>query len=302
MKKMTNKTHIEGLLYQHNLEQKVSAKGNEYIKGEIEIATDNEITNIVPIHFLATSKAASTYAALTNIVNGTYGSVMADGVDKAAKLRIDSSIGLNDFYSSRTGELVSVKRNDGGFIHVVNSLDSDESKRNTFDLDIVITGVRHVDANEEKGLSEKAIVKGAIFDYKSALMPVELSAVDPDAIAFFESLDASSKNPICTRVKGNQVSETIVKRIEEESAFGAPSVREVKNTRKDFVITWAKAEPYEWDDESFILASDLTKAMAERETYLATIKKESEERKAAKDNGIKAASSIVNPAPGGFNF
>lgn len=45
---------------------------------------------------------------------------MEHGVDRATKLRVDSAIGLNEFFSTRTGteELVSVKRNEGGFVHV----------------------------------------------------------------------------------------------------------------------------------------------------------------------------------------
>ena len=44
--KMINKIHIEGYLYQHKLEKKVSGPksrnpGVEFITGTIEIATDN---------------------------------------------------------------------------------------------------------------------------------------------------------------------------------------------------------------------------------------------------------------------
>ena len=53
MKKMYNGTTIEGLVYQHDLELKVSGPnsanpGTEFISGNIEIATDNAMVNIVP--------------------------------------------------------------------------------------------------------------------------------------------------------------------------------------------------------------------------------------------------------------
>ena len=224
---------------------------------------------------------------------------MKDGADKAVKLRIDSAIGLNEFYSDRNGkeELVSVKRNEGGFIHVVNAINEDEKTRNTFEVDMIITNVSHVDANEERQTPEKSIVRGAIFNFRNDLMPIELSVLNPNAMNYFEGLDASAKNPVFTKVKGRQVSETITRTIEEESAFGEASVREVKSTRKDFVITWAMKEPYLWDDESTITASELKDCMAKRETDLAAMKARSDEYKASKGGAAKAA-----PAAGGFDF
>ena len=64
MKTMINKSHIEGLLYEHALELKTSGPnsktpGTEFISGTISIATDNAGINIVPIHFTyVTAKTA----------------------------------------------------------------------------------------------------------------------------------------------------------------------------------------------------------------------------------------------------
>ena len=311
MKKMYNGTAIEGLVYQHDLTLKVSGPnsanpGTEFISGNIEIATDDAMVNIVPVHYTYVTamnkngKANNTFIVLKNFIDKVYKTVMADGAENASMVKIDSAIGLNEFYSDRSGteELVSVKRNEGGFIHVVNSINADENERNKFDVDIVITGVRRIEADDEKGLPEKGIVKGAIFDFRKSLLPVELSVVNPAAIDYFESLGATSSNPVFTRVKGNQISETIVKTFEEESAFGAPSIRTTKSTRKDFVITWAAKETYEWDSEESITAQEFLQAIAERETALATMKQRSEEYKASKNQ----ASTPAVPAPGGFNF
>ena len=311
MKKMYNGTTIEGLVYQHDLELKVSGPnsanpGTEFISGNIEIATDNAMVNIVPVHYTyvtATNKngkSNNTFIVLKNFIDKVYKTIMADGAENASMVKIDSAIGLNEFYSDRSGteELVSVKRNEGGFIHVVNSINADENERNKFDVDIVITGVRRIEADDEKGLPEKGIVKGAIFDFRKSLLPVELSVVNPAAIDYFESLGATSSNPVFTRVKGNQISETIVKTFEEESAFGAPSIRTTKSTRKDFVINWASKETYEWDSEESITAQEFLQAIAERETALAAMKQRSEEYKASRNQ----ASAPSTPAPGGFNF
>ena len=307
-KKLINATHIEGLLYEHSLEKKVTGStsknpGTEYIGGAVKIATDNAITNVIEVHFpyvtATTAKGTQnpTYAVFSNIINGIYKTVMGSSAEEATKLRIDSTISLNEFYIEENGadKLISAKRNSGGFVHVVNALSDDESTRNTFDVDMVITNVRTVEGDEERQIPTKAIVKGAIFDFKKSLLPVEFSAIDPRAIDYFEGLEASAKNPVFTRLKGKQVSEEIVKRIEEESAFGAPSIKEVKRTYKDYVITWAQTNTYEWDSEDGILASELAEAMNNREIYLATLKQNREEWK-------KAKAAPVAPATAGFNF
>ena len=312
MKNMINRSHIEGLIYEHDLQMRESGPnsknpGTQFIMGNVQIATDNEMTNIVPVHFTYVTATTSkgnpnaTFTILSQIIDGTLGSVMANGADSAAKVRIDSAIGLNEFYSDRNGqeELVSVKRNEGGFVHTIAALAEDESSRNTFEADILITNVRTIDADEERNLPEKAIIKGAIFDFRKALMPVEFSAINPNAISYFEGLGASNKEPVFTRVKGRQVSETVTRKITEESAFGEASVREVTSNRKDWVITWAQSDPYVWDDESTITAAELTEAMSNREVYLAGIKQRQDEYKASKG---QASAATATPAKGAFNF
>ena len=309
-KTMINQTHIEGVLYEHALEAKVSGDtsknpGTPFITGTVSIATDDAMTNIVPVHFtyvtatFGSGKPNDTYTTLNNIVNGTFGTYMKDGADKAVKLRIDSAIGLNEFFTERNGkeELVSAKRNEGGFVHKVDALDEDEKVRNTFKADMIINGVTHVDADEEKGLPEKCVVKGAIFNFRKDLMPVEFSATNPNAMRYFESLDASQRDPVFTCVWGRQVSETIVKQIRTESAFGEDEVREVKNTRRDFVITGAAKDPYVWDDEGSITVAELNEAIQKREVDLAAMKKRQDEYRASKNKANTAA-----PAQGGFNF
>lgn len=309
MKKCINTTHIEGVLYEHKLELKESGPnsknpGTKFISGTIDIATDDAGINIVPVHFTyVTEKTAkgstnATFTTLMNIIDKKFGTVMANGKENAVKLRIDSALGLNEFYSDRNGteELVSVKRNEGGFVHVADTLAEDENTRNTFTCDMLITNVSVKEADEEKNLPEKAIIKGAIFDFRGSLLPVEFSAINPKAIDYFDNLGVSSKNPTFTKVWGRQVSETITRTITEESAFGEDSVREVKSSRKDFVITGASREPYEWDSEDTLTANELAEAIANRETYLATMKQRQDEYKASQGG------NVVAPSNSGFNF
>ena len=310
MKNTINKTHIEGIVYEHSLEKKVTGPnsknpGTEFITGKLSVATDNALTNIVDVHFTyvtaTTSKgsANATYGVLADIVDGKIGSYMKDG-DRAGKVRIDSAIGLNDFYTDRNGqeELVSAKRNEGGFVHTCDVLAEDEKTRNTFECDMVITNVRRIEADPEKNIAEKVIVKGAIFDFRKSLLPVEFTATNPNAMNYFEDLGATQAAPVFTKIWGRQVSETIVKQTVEESAFGDAVVKETKSTRKDYIITGAAKETYIWDDEGSITGAELTEAMAAREVYLAGIKQRQDEYKASKGQ----APANAAPAQGAFNF
>ena len=100
-KKIYNNCHIEGLLYQHSLEAKVSGPNSKnpnttYITGTVEIATDDACLNIVPVHYTyvtgttSTGKANPTYNVLADIVAGIHKTVMKDGAENATKIKIDS--------------------------------------------------------------------------------------------------------------------------------------------------------------------------------------------------------------------
>ena len=311
-KTMINSCHIEGLIYEHTLELRTSGEnsknpGTEFIMGNLNVATDNACTNIIPVHFTyvtaTTSKGNNnaTFTVLKNIIDGKVGTVMNDGKDKAGKVRIDSALGLNEFYSDRNGEeeLVSVKRNEGGFVHMVNDLNPDEKVRNTFTTDMVITNVAHVDADEDRGIKARAILRGCVFDFRKAVLPVEFTVTNEKGMDYFEGLGASSKTPVFMKLWGRQISQTVVNKQVEESGWGDANVRETVSTRKDWVVTGSNPEPYEWDSEESITAAELKEAMANREVYLAGIKQRQDEYRAQK---AVSNSAVATATAGGFDF
>ena len=310
MKKTINQTHLEGLLYQHNLELKTTGEksknpGTQYIAGTIDIATDDAHINIVPVHFTyvtaTTSKGKTneTFNILKNVIDNVYGTMMKDGEDKAIKVRVDSALSLNEFYTEDKTDnnkeiFVSTKRNEGGFVHIINDSDMnpDEKARDTFKCDMIITKFRRVEANEEKNIPEKGIIKGCVFNFRNEILPVEFSAVTPAAMDYFESLEPSESNPVFTQVWGRQISKTIITPKVTESAFGEPIVTQSRSTNKDFVVTGALPNPYEFDDEGTITVQEFKEAMSKREIYLATLKKNRDEYKASKNKA-----SIPNAIP-----
>ena len=75
----------------------------------------------------------------------------------------------------------------------------------------------------------------------------------------------------------------------------------VKKT-KEWVITGAAKQPYEIDDaENGITIEEIKKAMADREVYLADVKKRQEEYQATKETP-SVANASAPAAAGGFNF
>lgn len=304
MKKMINKVHIEGWVYDHKLTSKVSGEkaknpGVTFINGTIDIATDDNCLNIVTIHYsyvtpvTKQNKPNATYNALNAILTDNK-TVVKVGKENAVKVRADTSIGLNEFYSDRNGkeELVSAKRNEGGFIHIItDALGEKDTDRNNWEADTVVTKVREVEADPERNLSAKVVISGYMFDFKNALLPVDVVAYKESAQNYFLGLEASESNPTFIKLKGQQVSQVIIRTVTEESAFGdEPDVKEFKNTVREFVVTGA-LPPYEWDSEESITAQEMKEALANREITKAEIKQRQDEYNASRSTKAPAAAA-----------
>lgn len=315
MRKTVNREKVEGRVYDHNLALKTVQNkdsqnfGKEFIGGTIDVATDEDCLNVITVAFTYvtenTSKGAknATFTALKNIID-TGKTIVADGKDAATKVKIDTALAINDFYTSRDGQetLVSSKRNEGGFVTIVTAL-GDEDQRNTFEIDMLINGTRLVEADEERNIAaDYLIVKGAVFNYRGSMLPVEFVVKNPSGIKYFESLEASQSNMVFTKLWGKINSTTIKTVREEEAAFGEAKVTTFEKTVKEWVITGAANEPYELGDEQQgITLEELKAKLTERETYLADVKRRQDEYQASKV-APSASGAGVTAAQGGFNF
>ena len=300
MRKATNSERIEGRVYQHNLvikqvqNQASKNYGTDFISGNVEIAVDEEGLNVIPVHFTYVTPTTSagaenrTYSALQKIMEGA--NWITDGKDAAMKVRIDTAIALNDFYN-QNDELVSTKTNEGGFVTIVNTL-GEESERNKFTADMVITSVTRVDANPEKNIDKDYVtVKGAIFNFRNDLLPVDFTVRNELGMKYFEDLEVTPSTPVYTKVWGKINCENIKTEVKEESAFGEASVRVYERKSKDWTITGTAKVPYDFGDENILTAEDLTKAQQDRQLLLADIKKRSDEYKAQRAAGTTATTA-----------
>ena len=317
MKKAINKTTLIGRIYEQNLVEKITGEssknpGTPFIAGTIDIATDDDCMNIVQVHFTyvkeLTNKGAknATYANLKKIIADNR-TILTSGKDDAMMIKVDTALDLNDFYTNKSGEetLVSAKRNEGGFVIIVNSLPA-ESERNKFECDMLINGTRLVEADPEKNIdADYLIVKGAVFNFRNDIKPVDFVVKNSGGIKYFESLDASDKNPTFTKVWGTINCETIVRRVEEESAFGEPSVKEYTRSIREWIITGTSSpdKVYEiGDEENGITSEDVKKALADREIHLAEVKKNYDDYQANKAGAATTNIASAPAAAGGFNF
>lgn len=302
-KKFINSEVIEGYVYQVKLEKKTvqnssSANfGKEFINGSLFIATDEEGLNVVEVHYSYVTPTTSkgqpnkTYSTLETLMSST--SWIENGKENATKVKAQPSLAVNDFYD-REGNPVAAKRNEGGFISIVNSINPDEKQRATFTTDIVITSVKRIEADEEKKIKEDYDeIRGVVFNFKGDIIPVDFRIRNAEGMAYFEGLEASPANPIFTKVWGKIVSETTRVTFEEKTAFGEPSVRTVERTTKEYLVTGASADIGEFDTEETITREELNKARQDREVHLAEVKKNQEDYAASKSVGSTKAA----PAP-----
>lgn len=294
MRRIVNREHVEGILFQHDLEVKTvqnetSANyGKEFISGTVEVSVDEEGLNVIPVHFTYVTettnsgKKNSTYTALKRIIDEDR-TIVSVGKDEAFKVRIDTALALNDFYSN--DQLVSVKTNEGGFLSIVNTL-CNEKERNTWEADMIITGCNIIEADPEKNIDEDYMqVKGAIFNFRNELLPMDFILRNKDGFKHFEDMEASPSDPTFTKVWGRINCLTKTTTVEEETAFGEAAVRTYERKIKEWEITGTpKVISYDFGGED-LTAEELTKAMQDREIKLADIKKKSDEYKAQRAAG-----------------
>lgn len=312
MRKAQNTERVEGYIYQHDLSvkqvqnQASSNFGKDFISGNLEVATDEEGLNVIKVHFTyvtETNKSGNknaTYAVLKKIIdeNKTWTAV---GKENALKVRVDTALALNDFYNNND-ELVSAKTNEGGFVTIINQL-AEEKLRNTFSADMVITNVSHIEKDEEKNIEEDYVsVRGAIFNFRNDLLPVDFKVKNAEGMKYFEGLGATNSNPIYTKVWGKIISTTITRTSEVESAFGEAAVRTYSNSNKEWVITGTAKVPYDFGDENILTAEELTKAAQNREVYLAEVKKRAEDYKANRAAGNTTATATTATKTADFKF
>lgn len=283
MKKMINRSHVEGLLYEHTLDLKQSGPasknpGANFIRGTVavEIEPDNVVSvEAMEMEFDKNGKKNSRYETLSMIMAPNATSVTASGREAAMKLRIDSALDVNDWYNNNN-ELVSILRNNGGFIHAVSAV----TPSATFEVDMLITSTNDEMVKDETGTampSGALFVNGFIFNFKNEIMPVKLLVENEKGVEYFRNLDANT----FTKVWGKMSTQNVVSTKTEASAFGDDKVVVYTNARKKFSITGANAEGYAFGEDNVLTVAEVQSAIADRNVKLETLKNQKTNKPAA---------------------
>lgn len=321
--KFINTEKIEGYVYStgssfNELQERVTGEnsknpGTKYIAGDLDIAVDEAGLNVVTVHYRYVSKgsANSTYTALKQIIDNPEKRWINGGKDNAFKVQCTGvAIAVNDFIAG-DGSKIAALRNENGFCSIVNEL-GPEAERNTFTADMLITKVTHIDANPDKNIKEDyASVSGAIFGYGASiptLIPATFAIRNAMGMQYFEDLDASSANPVFTKVWGKINCMTIKVERTEESAFGEAAVQTYERKSREYLITGTAKVPYDFGDEEVLTVEDVKKMSQDRQVLLAEVEKRFNDKQNANKNNFASASSSNNPVSntkvpeGTFNF
>lgn len=322
MRKNLNTITVAGYVHsfgdangRNKLEVKVTGPNSknpntEYIAGVINVAIDEMGLNVIPVNFTyvtavyaKSGKSNPNFAILKRLAE-TGKTWLTDGKDGADKVKIDGSLGLNEFYVTENGEdrLVSTKVNEGSFISLINELPA-ESERSSFKVDMLITAINHKDGDEEKGTTDYTNVRGAIFNFRNEILPLDLIVRNPQGMSYFESLDPSEE-PIYTKVWGKINCTTTITESVEESAFGESSVRTFEKKQREWIITGTAKDTYEFGDPEVLTAEEIIKAKGDREVTLAEMRKRREEYAATKATPAAAPAAPAAPKAkvGNFSF
>lgn len=314
MRTNKNQVNLQGYVYDiSKLSKRVTGAnsknpGTEYIGGELSIAIDEKGLNVVPVRFsyvtatyAKSGKPNNTYALLDKMINDPK-TWLADGKDAAYKVRIDASLGLNDFISN-DGQQVSAQVINGSFVSFVKELPEQESERNKFLCDVVVTRVKHIEAEAERHIDKDyVVVGGAAFDFRNSLLPMEFTVRNPAGMNIFEDAGVSAAEPLYTKVWGQINNRTITFEKVEESSFGASAVSTFERKSREWLIEGMAKVPYEFGEEGVMTREELTKAMQDREVAWAAIQKRHDERQTAQNFNAAPAVSEVSVKVGQFDF
>lgn len=302
--KMLNSVKIQGYVYEHSLEIKTvkSEKkpdgtpnpnfGKSYIGGKIKVQIDEDAQNIVEVEYtyvtpLTKANAENkTYTALNTIITENK-TVMNSGKDGAIKVKVDTNLDLNDWFKDNgmgDYELVSTRIYSGGFVTIVSAIDADVSKRNRIEADVLFTNSVEHEADDENNIPRYLELQGAVFNFRKEILPMKFNLYNEKGIDYMQGeLD---NGPYFIKVYGhiNNVNTSI--KVEEESAWGEPIVKEITRTRKEVIIDNMAGVPYDFGDEGTLTLDEVKKAKADREIKLAAEKNRTIEYKKSQESPL----------------
>lgn len=304
MKQMINEIQLQGYVYsiggrdgalyhgRTSAESKIP--NTDYVSGTVNIVTDEDGANIVPIRFnfvtekySKSGKENPSWGVLRDIENNN-ATWQAQGKEGAYKIRVTCAAASNPFVGQE-GRMVDRPTIDVTFAHPAAGGFND-NQRNAFKFDMIV--VNYSEHEVEDG-ENYGVINGYVFNsFRKEATPVVLTIHDPSGMQYFESLDASTGNPVFQSVWGKIVSTTIRHEKEVESAFGAPQIEYTTSTQREWVVEGCAANVGEFGDAGIISEDELVECLNNHENTIALAKERYE-------NSHKPASAFDAPNIGG---
>lgn len=253
--KSYNNFDAKGRLYNYELTEIDTDKGTA-IAGTVTLSVDEDNTP-VEMRFFArptynSGKPNRTYNVLEDMMAGNLKTVVDDG-DEAEWLGMTGSIDVS-YFAPRDGakdvdEMVRAQKVRGSFINT----NKKKEYANKWKLDMMITRIQDVEADEEKQTPHIVRVSGyMIDDYNERVMEVSFEARKEAAMNYFIGMmeNVSVDQPHYTSLWGNflRISQSIVRK----NAFGEDDVQEIDRVR--WHITGMNPDAYAFPDDSTMTA------------------------------------------------
>lgn len=308
--KFINNASVRGYVFSHKLRVADSSKnpGERVIFGTLNVATDDNAINVVPVSFFVnekwkTGKKNTSYANLSQIINENK-TVETVGIANAARVRIDGSVDVNEYYN-RDGQLVSGKRVSGSFIHFLNpgeQIETPTLPATSFETDMLIQSVTEKESQDDE--STYVSLRGFVFNYRGDVEPVTFSVESDSGKDFFLGEDISASNPYFGKVWGRIKTSVVVSKHEEDgsnTAFGAPQVRETNRSYRIWEVVGANTN--DGMSEETITQEELAKLVAEHQARLAGLAEKAGQRSVSAPTGFAASAAPASQASStGFNY
>lgn len=267
-----NRVDASGRLVKWKLDEGTDKNGQDYISGEITLAVDDEGTEMrfrvfANPRWKKSGKTNGNYTILEKILH--------DEMGAGEWLSVRGSVDVDYFVPKEARDdnddgLARTQRMSATFINANN----DEKYENKWRVDMLITSVREVEADEERQIPRYAQVKGYIVDdYHKRLMEVQFDARKDAAINYVLGLQCSKDVPYFVSVTGHM--ERVTRSVVLENAFGDPETQEYASTR--WAITRMPPQGYNFGDESDITVEEYNEYLAGLQEYKDSKKTDNDE-------------------------
>lgn len=298
--KFRNMVRLVGVLVDYDLveENRQNQQGEPYtvIRGKYVIDTGNDNTHEINAFYMATfpsGKPNGNYTVMKRILDADAASDTGEKTGIGMRIQLSASFEENSFVNN--GELIKTHRVGGGFLETNPSRMGADKAEFSVDMLLEKDPIPEIRDEEETG---RYIMEGSVGNYRGELYPVRFVLEIPEAVQFFNDLE----KPCVIAVWGDVVNRTVINRIEEPNAFGAPRIVEQTRTTRENVIGGSSVEPRE-------MSEALVETIKEgKQAYNVLLAQKEADAKTAGGRAFTAGSgsqpttTTTAPKAGGFNF